>query len=235
LTTYRSNLDSITNKKNNTNNTTNKNNSTSTVNVNKTLNRVNTQKLLNKDLEKPKTERIDLSRKGSKLFLGKIKLILENEINKEEKHHLRSNSRKATVNNNNNNNQYNIPQRFYSPRTVNNSRKKDDFNLQNENLPSINPITTTTRPMKKIKFEINNIFDLATQYFQEDQEVKNKIDNLLQNIVDIKNVLKQKSKSRSKISSSPSSTKYHGLGNSNNELNNRIKILLQITVNIWWG
>jgi uncharacterized membrane-anchored protein YjiN (DUF445 family) len=70
-------------------------------------------------------------------------------------------------------------------------------------LPSIG---STSKPIKKINYDLNNIFDMANQ-LKEDPEIKNKIDSLLQNIVDIKNVLKQKNIIRNKISSAPSQMK----------------------------
>jgi hypothetical protein len=85
-----------------------------------------------------------------------------------------------------------LNQRFYSPRTA--ARKSEVV------LPVIH---TNRTPSVKINSEIENIFDLAHHYFNEDPEVKLKIDNLMQNIVDIKNVLNQKTKSRGKLSSAP--------------------------------
>lgn len=95
-------------------------------------------------------------------------------------------------------NKFLTPRHESTPR-VHFSNKKSKSNTDNEN---ILPALTNRRNPQKIDFEINDIFDKAQNY-HEDPVIKNKIENLLQNIVDIRNVLQEKSKNRFKISSAP--------------------------------
>lgn len=67
------------------------------------------------------------------------------------------------------------------------------------------PLTSRGEP-KKIQFELKNIFS-AAQNFKEDPEVKGKIDDLMKNIFDIKNVLQEKSKNRAGLTSAPTERK----------------------------
>jgi hypothetical protein len=64
------------------------------------------------------------------------------------------------------------------------------------------PIINTNRRKIDINNDINNIFQNASN-FKEDPVIKKKLDDIIQNIADIKNVLNQKTKARLKISSAP--------------------------------
>lgn len=76
----------------------------------------------------------------------------------------------------------------------------DNKNLK---LPAIN---NNFKRKYEINNDINNIFQNASN-FKEDPIIKKKLDDIIQNIADIKNVLNQKSKSRLKISSAPNNNK----------------------------
>jgi hypothetical protein len=135
--------------------------------------------------------------------------------------------RAAPVNNSpsNKNNSMGLGVRFFSPK--NEQPRKSYFNKKyggvdstnnpstnftkfstptTPNLPNILPPLTSRGQPTKIQFELNNIFN-AAQNFKEDPEVKNKIDSLLKNIVDIKNVLLEKTKSRAYLVSAPTERK----------------------------
>lgn len=66
-------------------------------------------------------------------------------------------------------------------------------------LPSI----STGRKRTDINYDIKNIFNAANNY-KEDPLIKMKLDDIMQNIADIRCVLNQKSKTRVKVSSAPS-------------------------------
>jgi hypothetical protein len=66
-------------------------------------------------------------------------------------------------------------------------------------LPNITPPLSTRRKPNMIQNELKSIFNVA-QNFQEDPEVKIKLDSLIKNIADIKTVLQLKTKNRSIIS-----------------------------------
>lgn len=65
------------------------------------------------------------------------------------------------------------------------------------------PLINSSRRKLNIDSDLTNIFDAANN-FKEDPVIKQKLDDILQNIVDIKNVLNQKTKTRVKIASAPS-------------------------------
>jgi hypothetical protein len=67
--------------------------------------------------------------------------------------------------------------------------------------------TTTT----KANFDIKNIMDAADGY-KEDPVIKKKLDDIMQNIVDIRNVLNQKTKTRLKIASAPTNLEDTDIG-----------------------
>lgn len=106
----------------------------------------------------------------------------------------------------------NITAPINKKRYVSPNKKKSDEAITT--LPFI-----STPKQNKLNSEINNIFEVANQFFKEDLEVKNKIDNLLQNIVDIKNVLKEKSKDRSIGSAPLNKNKYESKQNSEKDSN----------------
>ncbi len=66
-------------------------------------------------------------------------------------------------------------------------------------LPVITPPPSNRKKPNSIQNELKTIFNVA-QNFQEDPEVKIKLDSLIKNIADIKTVLRMKSKNRSIIS-----------------------------------
>jgi hypothetical protein len=74
-------------------------------------------------------------------------------------------------------------------------------------LPKLPAIQTSRRKVNsttstKENFDIKNIIDAADGY-KEDPVIKKKLDDIMQNIVDIRNVLNQKTKTRLKIASAP--------------------------------
>jgi len=68
-------------------------------------------------------------------------------------------------------------------------------------LPTIGTSRRISKP-PEMKEDLKNIFDAANNY-KEDPVIKKKLDDIMQNIVDIRNVLSQKNKSRVKIASAP--------------------------------
>lgn len=65
------------------------------------------------------------------------------------------------------------------------------------------PAITTSRRKTNFNYDISNIFQAANNY-KEDPLIKMKLDDIMQNIADIKSVLNQKTKARIKVSSAPS-------------------------------
>lgn len=90
-------------------------------------------------------------------------------------------------------------------------------------------ITTNRRKVKTqdINYDITNIFDAADN-FKEDPIIKKKLNDIMQNIVDIRNVLNQKSKARFNIASAPSNledTDLNSILNGRNEIRQGVACL----------
>lgn len=69
--------------------------------------------------------------------------------------------------------------------------------------PKLPPVSSRT-PTRKLNLEINSIINVANQY-KEDTELQTKIDLLVKNILDIKNVIKKKGRD---VQSAPKSRSF---------------------------
>lgn len=93
-------------------------------------------------------------------------------------------------------------------KTLHSSNVNNTYTCRNFN-PEVNknfiPIKSKLPPviLKKNTYnDLDKIFNAADS-FKEDPDIKKKLDNIIQNIVEIKNVLNQKTKERVKITSAP--------------------------------
>jgi hypothetical protein len=73
-------------------------------------------------------------------------------------------------------------------RQIVSSRRERCLSLKEQ--PKLPPVSCRT-PVKKLNLEVDSIINIANQY-KEDTELQTKIDLLVKNILDIKNVLKKK-------------------------------------------